>query len=99
MANIFFAGDKAPKQQAINSLTVKISEYHDGRYEVVAASDDGGSHLEAQVEVDDVSHSLMEAHPQFPMDEIWPKWMGWRTVVSKVPPGYIDAITLAAHRD
>ena len=50
MANIFFNGEKAPKQEAINSLTLKISEYYGGRYEVRGASDDGGNHLEVQVE-------------------------------------------------
>ena len=34
MANIFFSGDKLEKQDAINSLTLKISEYFGGRYEV-----------------------------------------------------------------
>tara|TARA_Y100001963_G_C6767645_1_gene443176 strand:+ start:1386 stop:1691 length:306 start_codon:yes stop_codon:yes gene_type:complete len=93
MANIFFHGEKAPKQEAINSLTIKISEYYGGRYEVRASSDDGGSHLEVQVEKRDPSSSLLEESPHFPMDEIWPKWAGWRVVVLLVPVGYIDAIT------
>ena len=34
MANIFFNGEKMDKQSAINSLTVEISNYYGGRYEV-----------------------------------------------------------------
>ena len=41
MANIFFNGEKMDKQTAINSLTVEISNYYDGRYEVKTGSDDG----------------------------------------------------------
>ena len=35
----------------------------------------------------------------FSFFDIWPIWMGWRTVVAKVPPGYIDTITNAPERD
>ena len=93
MANLFFGGDKAPKQEAINALLLMIANYHDGRYEVFAASDDGGSLLEVQVEVPEVSKELFEQWPLFPFFEMWPKWMGWRVVICKVPPGYIHAIT------
>mgnify|MGYP001354512966 FL=1 len=44
MANIFFNGEKAEKQIAINEMLVHISNYFDGRFEVVANSDDGGNH-------------------------------------------------------
>ena len=94
MANLFFSGDKAPKQDAINALTLKISEYYDGRYEVRPASDDGGNHLEIQVEVPEPSKNFDDQVPNFPpLFDIIPKWMGWRTVILKVPLGYIDAIT------
>jgi hypothetical protein len=93
MANLFFGGDKALKQEAINSLVVMISNHYDGRYEVFATSDDGGTLLEVQVEVPEVSGELFKQSPDFPFFEIWPKWMGWRVVVCKVPTGYIDAIT------
>ena len=89
----FSLGEKAPKQEAINELVVMISNYFSGRYEVIAAADDGGSLLEVQVEVSDVNESLLSQHSDFPFFDVWPKWMGWRTVVAKVPPGYIDAIT------
>ncbi len=99
MANLFFRGEKATKEEAINSLILKISEYYAGRYEVRVTSDDGGNHLEVQIEVRDVSRSLLEEAPHFPMDEIVPMWQGWRVVVLKVPTDYIDAITNRAESD
>lgn len=89
----FSLGEKAPKQTAINELTVMISNYFGGRYEVIATADDGGTMLEVQVEVEDTSESLLSQHSDFPFFDVWPKWMGWRVVVAKVPIGYIDAIT------
>tara|TARA_R100001594_G_scaffold104697_1_gene139274 strand:- start:535 stop:840 length:306 start_codon:yes stop_codon:yes gene_type:complete len=89
----FSLGDKAPKQEAINELVLMISNYHGGRYDVLFTHDDGGALLEVQVEVPEVSGDLFEQIPDFPLFDIWPKWMGWRVVVCKVPPGYIDAIT------
>jgi len=99
MANIFFNGEKAEKQIAINEMLVHISNYFDGRFEVIAKSDDGGNHLEVQVEMDEVSSTIESEHPSFPFNEIWPKWMGWRTLVVKVPPGYIDSITNGVELD
>ena len=95
----FSLGFKAPKQQAINALTLEISNYYGGRFEVIGAADDGGSLLEVQVEVPHVADSIEQQCPDFPFFDIWPKWMGWRVVVAKVPPGYIDAITNAPERD
>jgi len=95
MANIFFAGEKLSKENAINSLTLEISNYFSGRYEVKAGSDDGGSVLEVFVEVETPSLSLADQIPDFPLFEIVPKWGGWRCQVLKVPPGYIDAILLS----
>ena len=92
----FALGEKAPKQTAINELTVMISNYFGGRYEGIATADDGGTMLEVQVEVQKSSESLLNQHPDFPFFDVWPKWMGWRVVVAKVPPGNIDAITNGA---
>lgn len=99
MANIFFADEKLPKQVALNSLTLKVEEYFGGRFEPRAVSDDGGSLLEIQIEVPDPSQGLMEQAPDFPLDEVTPKWAGWRVVVLKVPPTYIDTITNGAELD
>lgn len=99
MANIFFAGEKLSKENAINSLTLEISNYYGGRYEVKTGSDDGGSVLEVFVEVATPSISLIDQIPDFPLFEIIPKWGGWRCQVVKVPPGYIDAILLSTDPD
>ena len=99
MANIFFSGNKQGKQDAINSLTLKISEYFGGRYEVRAVSDDGGQLLEIQIEVSEPSANLSEQLPDFPVDEVVPIWNGWRVVLLKVPPTYIDSITLGTTGD
>ena len=99
MANIFFAGEKLSKENAINSLTLEISNYYGGRYEVKTGSDDGGSVLEVFVEVEIPSLSLLDQIPDFTLFEIIPKWGGWRCQVLKVPPGYIDAILLSTGGD
>tara|TARA_B100000085_G_scaffold203564_1_gene187159 strand:- start:84 stop:389 length:306 start_codon:yes stop_codon:yes gene_type:complete len=99
MANIFFTGEKLSKQEAINSLTVEISNYFDGRYEVKTGSDDGGSVLEVFVEVPEPSRPILDQCSDFPLFDVIPKWGGWRCQVVKVPPGYIDAIILAADPD
>ena len=99
MANIFFNGEKLSKQEAINTLTVEISNYFDGRYEVRANSDDGGSVLEVFVEVPIVNTPILDQHPDFPLFEVIPKWAGWRCQIVKCPVGYIDAILLAPEVD
>ena len=99
VANIYFNGEKAEKQTAINDMLVHISNYFDGRYEVIASSDDGGNHLEIQVEVSEVAKTIESQHTDFPFFDVCPKWMGWRTVVVKVPTGYIDTITNGAELD
>lgn len=99
MANIFFNGEKMSKQEAINTLTVEISNYFSGRYEVKTGSDDGGSVLEVFVEVPVPAQPVLEQCPDFPLFDIVPKWGGWRCQVVKVPPGYIDAIVLAPEVD
>ncbi len=87
------------KQEAINSLTVEISNYFSGRYEVKAGSDDGGSILEVFVEVPTPSLTIVDQCPDFPLFDIIPKWGGWRCQVVKCPPGYIDAIIMAPEVD
>ena len=99
MANIFFSGEKMSKQEAINTLTLEISNYYGGRYEVKTGSDDGGSVLEVFVEVPTPSLAILEQCPDFPLFEVVPKWGGWRCQVIKVPLGYIDAILLSPEVD
>ena len=42
----FSLGEKAPKQEAINTLILKVSEYFDGRFDAFFTHDDGGAILE-----------------------------------------------------
>lgn len=89
----FALGEKATKQEAINKLVLKISEYFDGRYELKFGSDDGGSILNLYVEVPEPSVEFEKQVTNFPpLFDIIPKWMGWRCVLTKVPPGYVDAV-------
>ena len=59
-------------------------------------SDDGGNHIVLILEVEE---------PSAPLDDFLrdalsePKWDGWRYIIKKVPPGYIDAIVLSVKRD
>lgn len=94
MSKILSFGEKLEKQMAINSLTIKVSEYFSGRYEVKGVSDDGGQLLEIQVEASEPSEKLLEQHPDFPIDEVVPVWGGWRVVILKVPIGYIDSVSV-----
>ena len=94
MSKILSADEKLEKQMAINSLTIKVSEYFSGRYDTRCVSDDGGQLLEVLVETLEPSLKLLEQHPDFPIEEVVPVWGGWRVVILKVPIGYIDSITL-----
>ena len=88
-------GKKMPKQEAINSLILKVSEYCDGRYDAFFTSDDGGVLLELMIEVPEPSQSFEDQVPNFPpLYDIIPEWGGWRTVITKVPTGYIDYVHL-----
>ena len=95
MANIFFAGEKESKEDAIKSVRGLVKDYCDCICEIKVVSDDGGRILQIMVEVPDPSKPLLEQKPDFPLLEIIPKWRGWRAVVMKVPYGYINTIVNA----
>lgn len=92
MANIFFNGEKEKKEDAIASVTEHIKDYCDATIGAKVVSDDGGKILQIAVEVLEPSLPLLEQRPNFPLDDIIPKWNGWRAVVLKVPIGYISLI-------
>ena len=92
MANIFFNGEKASKAEAVASSRAHISNYSECVCESKVVSDDGGHILQIMVEVSEPALSLLSQHPEFPLSDLIPKWEGWRTVVLKVPPGYIAAV-------
>ena len=96
MANKFFSGKKASKEEAEKSLMQHAAGIFDGRFHVRFESDDGGNHIVLIIEVEE---------PSAPLDDFLrdalsePKWDGWRYIIKKVPPGYIDAIVLSVKRD
>ena len=96
MASKCFSGKKADSQTAISKLMQHVAGVFDGRFHAKITSDDGGSHITLYVEVEEPSQPL----DPFLSDAIYfPKWMGWRYVICKCPPGYIDAILTAVKRD
>ncbi len=96
MASKFFSGEKASKEDAEKSLMQHAAGIFDGRFHVRFESDDGGTHIVLILEVEEPSEPL----PDFLRDGLTePKWAGWRYIIKKVPPGYIDAILLSVKRD
>ena len=89
MANIYFSGKKAPEEEAIAALEKHVRGVCDLVYAVRGESDDGGRHLTLYIEVEDTSEFL----PPYLKDALHDvKWMGWRFMILKVPPGMIDVI-------
>mgnify|MGYP003150395775 CR=1 FL=1 len=95
MANIYFAGEKDTKKEAIGSVTEMIKSYCDCVCQAQVVSDDGGHVLEIMVEVGQPTKSLQEQKPEFPINDIIPKWHGWRAIILKVPVGYIGTVVNA----
>tara|TARA_B100001250_G_C19706922_1_gene747377 strand:+ start:82 stop:378 length:297 start_codon:yes stop_codon:yes gene_type:complete len=96
MASLHFRGEKADKHEAEKKLMMHTAGVFDGRFTVRFESDDGGTHIVLVIEVEEPSKPL----DRFLSDALWDsKWMGWRYIIKKVPPGYIDAILNAPERD
>jgi hypothetical protein len=86
MANLFFSGEKATKEDARKSLMEYIADNWADRFTVDFWSDDGGHMIRAVLEFDDPNEIMStELRNKFPA-----KFMGWRMVVLKVPRGHID---------
>ena len=96
MASRHFSGDKLSKSETIKEVTRYVVDIFDGRFCVKFDNDDGGSVLNVYLEVEAPSQPL-EGFLQDAFKHS--KWHGWRYVVTKVPPGYIDAILEAPERD
>jgi precorrin isomerase len=99
MANIFFTGEKATKQDAIESVTELVKNYCDCVVDAKVVNDDGGHILQVMVEVLEPSKPVLEQKEDFPLLEIIPKWKGWRAVVIKVPIGYINTVVKSGGDD
>jgi len=95
MANLFWRGDKLPKEQAIELLMADTADCTDNRYYVRHASDGTGSHLCIYVETvhtKDTTKFVWKKEPPY-------KFKGWRVIRIFVPIGYIDGILLAKEKD
>jgi len=92
MGNIFFQGAKDSKEDAIESVSKLVSDYCPCVFDAKVVSDDGGHILQVMVEVAHPRRGLIEQVPDFPLDQIIPKWHGWRAVIVKVPVGYIQVL-------
>ena len=95
MANLFFKREKASKADAMEGIDNLVEEKcPEITYLTRFTSDAGGQLLEFNMEVSEPSELLDRDHPIL---VIRPVWMGWRSIIMKVPIGYIDGILLG-HR-
>jgi len=86
MANLFFSGEKASKEEVRRALMEHIADNWADRFTVDFWSDDGGHMVRAVLEFDDPGEIMSdELRNKFPA-----KFMGWRLVVLKVPVGHVD---------
>lgn len=91
MANLYWRGDKVPKEQAIELLMAELVDCTDDRYYVRHESDGTGAHLCIYVETThtkDAQKFKWKSQPPH-------KFKGWRVIRILVPIGYIDVILLA----
>ena len=96
MASKHFSGEKADREEAVKQLMIHAAAEFEGRFFARFENDDGGSHIVLSIEVEEPSHGL----DPLLMDALYAsKWMGWRYMIVKVPPGYIDAIMNAKNSD
>ena len=94
MSSIYFSGEKAPKEQAVEALMMDLADHTDKRYWARFESDDTSNHLTVIIE------SVFNATtPDFKLKKPLPaKYMGHRLIVKTVPPNYIDYILLATEK-
>ena len=92
MANLFFKKEKASQTDAMDGIDKLMEEKcPEITYLTRFTSDAGGKLLEFNLEVNEPSELLDTDHPIL---VIRPLWMGWRSIIMKVPIGYIDGILL-----
>jgi hypothetical protein len=95
MATIYWAGDKAPKEEAVKALMKEIADWTDNRYHARFESDGTGPHICAIVETEHRSDTTKFIWKVEPPD----MFMGWRLIRVFVPITYIDTIILAKERN
>jgi len=86
----FTIGEKADKDEAIKELMIHAAGVFDGRFLARLESDHGGTHIVLIIEQEEPTEFL----EPFLLEALdtGRKWMGWRYIVKKAPPGYIDAV-------
>ena len=90
MANIYWTGENAPKEEAVEALMKELVDCTNNRFYARFESDGTGAHLCAIVETPkSQDRSKFSWKKQLP-----PKFMGWRLLRIFVPIGYIDTILL-----
>tara|TARA_Y100000593_G_C4286606_1_gene325844 strand:+ start:608 stop:1030 length:423 start_codon:yes stop_codon:yes gene_type:complete len=91
MANIYWTGEKASKEETVSALMRELADCTDSRYHVRFESDGTGAHVCAIIETihtNDTSKFVWKK-------ELPDKFMGWRLIRVFVPIGYIKGIILA----
>lgn len=82
MANIYWSGPKAPKEEARKALMKEGVNITDNRYIACFESDDTGSHMVIKVERNPDGTSGLKGR-------LGEKFMGWRLLHMNVPDDYI----------
>ena len=91
MANIYWQGAKAPKEEAVDALMKELADCTDNRYHARFESDGTGAHLCAIVETIHTKDTSKFTWKK----ELPDKFMGWRLIKLFVPVNYINIIILA----
>jgi hypothetical protein len=97
MGGKYWSGEKASKEEAERKLETHVRGVYDKIFAVRFASDDGGNVIELVIERENPKEQI-EAGLRSLLD-FGPKWMGWRAILVKVPPGYIDCFILNPRKD
>ena len=95
MANLYWRGDKLPKEKAIELLMAETADCTNNRYYVRHSSDGAGAHLCIYVETEHTNDTTKFVWNKQPPH----KFEGWRVIRIFVPIGYIDGILLAKEKD
>lgn len=91
MANLYWRGKKAPKDEAVKALMSELVDCTDCRFYVRPESDGTGAHLSAYVETTHTKDTTKFVWKREPPH----KFMGWRVIKMFVPIGYINIILLS----
>lgn len=97
MANKYWSGEKASKEDAEQELEKHVRGVYDKIFAIRFTADDGGNVIELVIEREEPCQQIEKGLSD--MLDFGPKWMGWRAILLKVPPGYIDCFILNPRKD